>query len=177
MFFRMPIFLDFYWFWVPQGSILGGFLDHFSENEKVCLDCTGVCGLHIQPLVRSISWHNGLSRCWINNALQGSTNTNVKGNTDKRHRAASSFPGFIEVFFLGLSWFWVTRFSWFWMILEARGLVFWWFLNILGAWEPLLQAWSIFWPKARISMILETWPPWIRSPFWGSFLIFFAFNF
>ena len=20
-----------------------------SENEKVCLDCTGVCGLHIQP--------------------------------------------------------------------------------------------------------------------------------
>ena len=34
----------------------GSFLDPFwslgpleSENEKVCLDCTGVCGLHIQP--------------------------------------------------------------------------------------------------------------------------------
>ena len=41
---------------MPKGSILGTFWLLFgslgpleSENEKVCLDCTGVCGLHIQP--------------------------------------------------------------------------------------------------------------------------------
>ena len=41
---------------MPEGSILGTFWLLFgslgpleSENEKVCLDCTGVCGLHIQP--------------------------------------------------------------------------------------------------------------------------------
>ena len=40
---------------MPKGSILGCSLAPFwgfgpleSENEKVCLDCTGVCGLHIQ---------------------------------------------------------------------------------------------------------------------------------
>ena len=32
-------------FWLLFGSL--GPLE--SENEKVCLDCTGVCGLHIQP--------------------------------------------------------------------------------------------------------------------------------
>ena len=41
---------------MPKGSILGAFWLLFgslgpleSENEKVCLDCTGVRGLHIQP--------------------------------------------------------------------------------------------------------------------------------
>ena len=78
----------------------------------------------------------------------------------------------LEVCFLRFSWFWVTRFSWFWVILEARGLIFWGFLSILGAWEPLLEAWSIFWPKARIFMILETSPPRKPSPFWGHFWYF-----
>ena len=73
----------------------------------------------------------------------------------------------LGVFFLGFSGFWVTRFYWFWMILDARGLFFWWFLSILGAWEPLLEAWSIFWPKARIFVILETSPPRKTSPFWS----------
>ena len=41
---------------MPEGSILGTFWVLFgslgpleSESEKVCLDCTGVCGLHMQP--------------------------------------------------------------------------------------------------------------------------------
>ena len=50
MFFEVSIFLDFVWFGLPGDLILGGFLEHFSENTKVCLDCTGVSGLHIQPL-------------------------------------------------------------------------------------------------------------------------------
>ena len=56
VFFWVFVFLVFLWFRVPRGSILGSFLAPFwkpwalkRENEKVCLDCTGVRGLHIQP--------------------------------------------------------------------------------------------------------------------------------
>ena len=31
--------------------------------------------------------------------------------------------------------------------LEARGLIFWWFLSILGAWKPVLEAWVTFWAQ------------------------------
>ena len=31
------------------GKLFGSLFWPKRENEKVCLDCTGVCGLHIQP--------------------------------------------------------------------------------------------------------------------------------
>ena len=31
------------------GMLVGSLFWPKRENEKVCLDCTGVCGLHIQP--------------------------------------------------------------------------------------------------------------------------------
>ena len=49
VFFWVPIFLDFLWFGVRRGSILGGFLDHFSGRSaktkkcvwtaQACADC------------------------------------------------------------------------------------------------------------------------------------------
>ena len=49
VFFWVPSFLDFLWFGVPRGSILGGFLDHFSGRSaktkkcvwtaQACADC------------------------------------------------------------------------------------------------------------------------------------------
>ena len=68
----------------------------------------------------------------------------------------------LEVLFLGFSWFWVTRFSWFWVFLEARGLFFWWFLNILG---DLGAIGKVAW----IFVIFRTFPPRKPSPFWSHF--------
>ena len=56
VFFWVFVFLVFLWFGCPKAPFLEAFWLLFgslgplqSENEKVCLDCTGVCGLHIQP--------------------------------------------------------------------------------------------------------------------------------
>ena len=37
--------------------------------------------------------------------------------------------------------------------------LFWWFLSILTAREPVLQAWSTVWAQGSVFLILETIPP------------------
>jgi len=40
--------MDFGRFWLAFGRLFGSLFRPKRESEKVCLDCTGVCGLHIQ---------------------------------------------------------------------------------------------------------------------------------
>ena len=51
-----------------------------------------------------------------------------------RHRAASLFPGMV------FSMICLNDFG-------GPGAHFWWFLSILGAWEPVLEAWVTFWAQ------------------------------
>ena len=62
------------------------------------------------------------------------------------------FSHFLKSFFLGFSWFRVTRFSWFWVILEARGSFFHDFWLFWETWGPI---WKVSW----IFVILETFRP------------------